>query len=175
MKIVGLPSTQLRPMTSDIPMDMKHLGSWREEEETRSSEIMWQISTNVVIITKYIVNISLAFAQSIKKLIRSDIKYCLLEFVSDPLCNGLLNLAIGFPGTGHEVAQKREKPNRKSRGGFCSPFCPGMCFTCKKPWWKKNTVGTSASLPMGNLRLFLSIGFQSSRNEVSAATTPYPP
>jgi hypothetical protein len=28
---------------------------------------------------------------------------------------------------------------------------------------------------MGNLRLFLSIGFQSSRNEVSAATTPYPP
>jgi hypothetical protein len=37
MKIVGLPSTQSRPMTSNIPMDMKHLGS--EEKKKKQGQV----------------------------------------------------------------------------------------------------------------------------------------
>jgi hypothetical protein len=57
--------------------------------------------------------------------------------VSDPLCNGLLKLSIGFPGTGHEVAQKREKPNEKVEEDFAPHFVQECVSHPKSPDEKK--------------------------------------
>lgn len=69
------------------------------------------------------------------------------------MCNGLVNLPIGFPGAGHEVAKNEKNCTEEVEKDFAPHFIE-ECVAHEK------------------LRLFWCIWFQSSHNKISVTRKP---